>query len=201
MDCQMPVMDGFEATMRIRQGDGPSRHTPIVAVTAGVQEEDRQRCLAVGMDAYVAKPFGADEIAGALRRFVPGAPGSVADQGAAATAAPDLARGKLDEVIIRELLAFTSADFVRELIELFLRNTRAELLALRVSAHVPKERQAIAHKLKGSCFTVGAREMAALCSRLETLTPDTPAAEALGLLNALETEFEDTRNALSAPAR
>jgi signal transduction histidine kinase/CheY-like chemotaxis protein/HPt (histidine-containing phosphotransfer) domain-containing protein len=201
MDCQMPVMDGFEATIRIRQGDGPSRHTPIVAVTAGVQEEDRQRCLAVGMDAYVAKPFGADEIAGALRRFVPGAPGSVADQGAAATAAPDLARGKLDEVIIRELLAFTSADFVRELIELFLRNTRAELLALRVSAHVPKERQAIAHKLKGSCFTVGAREMAALCSRLETLTPDTPAAEALGLLNALETEFEDTRNALSAPAR
>ena len=104
-------------------------------------------------------------------------------------------------MIIRELLAFTSADFVRELIELFLRNTRAELLALRVSAHVPSERQAIAHKLKGSCFTVGAREMAALCSRLETLTPDTPAAEAIGLLNALETEFEDTRNALSAPAR
>jgi signal transduction histidine kinase/CheY-like chemotaxis protein/HPt (histidine-containing phosphotransfer) domain-containing protein len=201
MDCQMPVMDGFEATTRIRQGDGPSRHTPIVAVTAGVQDEDRERCLAVGMDAYVAKPFGPDEIAAALRRFAPGAPGSVADQGAAAAAAPELARGKLDEVIIRELLAFTSADFVRELIELFLRNTRAELLALRVSAHVPSERQAIAHKLKGSCFTVGAREMAALCSRLETLTPDTPAAEAIGLLNALETEFEDTRNALSAPAR
>jgi signal transduction histidine kinase/CheY-like chemotaxis protein/HPt (histidine-containing phosphotransfer) domain-containing protein len=201
MDCQMPVMDGFEATTRIRQGDGPSRHTPIVAVTAGVQDEDRERCLAVGMDAYVAKPFGPDEIAAALRRFAPGAPGSIADQGAAATAAPELARGKLDEVIIRELLAFTSADFVRELIELFLRNTRAELLALRVSAHVPAQRQAIAHKLKGSCFTVGAREMAALCSRLETLPGDTPAAEAIGLLNALETEFEDTRNALSAPAR
>jgi signal transduction histidine kinase/CheY-like chemotaxis protein/HPt (histidine-containing phosphotransfer) domain-containing protein len=201
MDCQMPVMDGFEATTRIRQGDGPSRHAPIVAVTAGVQDEDRERCFAVGMDAYVAKPFGPDEIAAALRRFAPGAPGSVADQGAAATAAPDLARGKLDEVIIRELLAFTSADFVRELIDLFLRNTRAELLALRVAAHVPAQRQAIAHKLKGSCFTVGAREMAALCSRLETLTPDTPAAEAIGLLHALETEFEDTRNALSAPAR
>jgi signal transduction histidine kinase/CheY-like chemotaxis protein/HPt (histidine-containing phosphotransfer) domain-containing protein len=201
MDCQMPVMDGFEATTRIRQGEGPSRHTPIVAVTAGVMDEDRERCLAAGMDGYLAKPFGPDEIAAVLRRFAAGAPGSVADLGAAAAAAPEFARGKLDEAIIRELLAFTSTDFVRELIELFLRNTRAELLSLQVSVQQPAERQRIAHKLKGSCFTVGAREMAELCSRLETLPPETPAAEAIGLLHALETEFEDTRNALGAPAR
>jgi CheY-like chemotaxis protein len=56
MDCQMPEMDGFEATRKIRRSEGASRHTPIVALTAGVLKEERDQCFSAGMDAFLSKP-------------------------------------------------------------------------------------------------------------------------------------------------
>jgi signal transduction histidine kinase/CheY-like chemotaxis protein len=56
MDCQMPELDGYEATAAIRTNEGHLRHTPIVAMTAGARQEDQDRCSAAGMDAYVSKP-------------------------------------------------------------------------------------------------------------------------------------------------
>jgi CheY-like chemotaxis protein len=76
MDCQMPVMDGFEATRIIREREGASRHTHIVAVTANAMEGDRERCLAAGMDDYLAKPFRAGDLRRVLGRWLPGASGS-----------------------------------------------------------------------------------------------------------------------------
>jgi CheY-like chemotaxis protein len=61
MDVQMPVMDGFEATRRIRL-QGKNRMTPIVAITASVMKGDRERCLELGMDGYVSKPVNAAEL-------------------------------------------------------------------------------------------------------------------------------------------
>jgi len=69
MDCQMPVMDGFEATRRIRKGEGIERHTPIVAMTANAMEGDREKCLKEGMDDYIPKPVNHDKIKSVLRRF------------------------------------------------------------------------------------------------------------------------------------
>jgi PAS domain S-box-containing protein len=66
MDCQMPEMDGFAATRVIRQREGNQRHIPIVAMTANAMAEDRQRCLAAGMDGYIAKPMKVGELAAAL---------------------------------------------------------------------------------------------------------------------------------------
>ena len=77
MDVQMPGMDGFTATTAIRAGEhGTTRHIPIVALTAHAMREDRQRCLDVGMDAYLAKPFNANELFEVFEELLPRQNGS-----------------------------------------------------------------------------------------------------------------------------
>jgi signal transduction histidine kinase/DNA-binding NarL/FixJ family response regulator len=74
MDCRMPVMDGFEATRRIRQGEAGVRdpHVPIIAMTADAMEGDRERVLGAGMDDYLTKPIDTTRMAAAIARWVGG---------------------------------------------------------------------------------------------------------------------------------
>ncbi|MCK6550307.1 ATP-binding protein [Myxococcota bacterium] len=73
MDCQMPVMDGYAATQRIRDRErGTGRHVPIVALTANALEDDAERCFASGMDAHLGKPYGLRDLADVLTRCAPG---------------------------------------------------------------------------------------------------------------------------------
>ena len=74
MDCQMPEMDGFTATMEIRRQEGPGRHTPIVALTANALEEERQKCFEAGMDDHLAKPFRRSDLKQMLEKWSGGVP-------------------------------------------------------------------------------------------------------------------------------
>jgi CheY-like chemotaxis protein len=70
MDCQMPEMDGFEATQEIRRREGSSVHRPIIAMTANAMQ-GRERCLGAGMDDYVSKPMRKADLTEALKRHLP----------------------------------------------------------------------------------------------------------------------------------
>jgi CheY-like chemotaxis protein len=72
MDCHMPEMDGYEATLEIREREGRSKHTPIVAITALAMESDRERCLEVGMDDCIVKPIKKEVVFEMIKKFCPG---------------------------------------------------------------------------------------------------------------------------------
>ena len=71
MDCQMPVMDGFEATKAIRALDRPVSKIPIIAVTANVMEGQRDKCIAAGMNDYLPKPINKDVLRKAVDKWIP----------------------------------------------------------------------------------------------------------------------------------
>jgi CheY-like chemotaxis protein len=71
MDCQMPVMDGYEAARAIRALGADARHVPIVALTANALEGDRERCLAAGMNDYLTKPLKRERLRTALEQWLP----------------------------------------------------------------------------------------------------------------------------------
>ncbi len=70
MDCQMPVMDGYKCTAKIREMEGSSKHTTIIAMTANVMEGDKEKCIQAGMDDYIGKPINFDDLFQIIESYI-----------------------------------------------------------------------------------------------------------------------------------
>ncbi|HVU02039.1 MAG TPA: response regulator [Polyangiaceae bacterium] len=182
MDCQMPELDGYEATRQLRRMGGPKSKIPVIAVTAHAVVGERERALMAGMSDYIAKPVSPTALAQLLSKWLP-----VADGPAPSSDAPTEPRPN----------AALSDDVKRsaKVTELFLRFVpgQIESIATGISQKNPNLVKAAAHKLKGSCMAIGATAMARVCASLEP-SPENSAA----LLQTLRTEFSYVRSELLA---
>jgi PAS domain S-box-containing protein len=189
MDCQMPEMDGFEATRLIRQleQEHHSSHTRIVAITANAMPGDRERCLAAGMDDYLAKPLNLEEVEAVVERWLPSAP--VPD----AVAGPE-ETGQASRVIdYGKLLQAFHGDraIVDELVELYIDTTRPLLEQLRQAVESCDGTLTArhAHELKGASTYITAEQMTSLARSLEAAAREERWREALDLLDEMEPAF------------
>jgi CheY-like chemotaxis protein len=147
MDGQMPVRDGYAATAELRRRENGGRHVPIIALTAHTFDGERERCLAAGMDDFVAKPVRADTLAAALERHIE---------------PPVLDTARL-------LDAVGSEDLVAEIVALFLAQatTHLDTIEHAIATNDTDTLARTAHTLKGSAATVGATTIARAATELE----------------------------------
>ena len=163
MDCQMPNLDGYMTTARIREQEGAGERLPVIAMTAHAMKGDRERCLEAGMDDYLAKPLRPDALDEVLERWLGVEPAEPE------TAAQPAIDALIDDARMRTFRD-DYADIVDQLLDLFLNSTPPLLDELRAAADAGdhEELRRAAHKLKGSCQNIGATFMATLCRTIET---------------------------------
>jgi signal transduction histidine kinase/DNA-binding response OmpR family regulator len=153
MDCQMPELDGYEATLRIRASEPPGRRLPIIALTANALPENRARCLEVGMDECLTKPVSPQDIARCLASKL-----AAAQEPAPERLLADIARrlGVAESVAI-------------ELVDLFLRDAPGQLEALREAGDSGDAHRTgrLAHRMLSGLRALELKQSEQLCAALE----------------------------------
>ncbi|HTT02740.1 MAG TPA: PAS domain-containing protein [Steroidobacteraceae bacterium] len=210
IDLQMPLMDGYTATSRMRELEGDGARTPIVALTASAMMGQLERCLQGGMDGLITKPLNITRLREVLDRF-----GLRASEAASECGTPE--PRVLDEAAIAELVTAPAedqplelarlqeitggdAEFSRDLERAFLTNSAA-LLAMMSQCADRGDRQGLcgaAHSLKGASANIHARPLRALCETLETLALSATQNEIRSYLQRLGGERERVVRALQA---
>jgi signal transduction histidine kinase/DNA-binding response OmpR family regulator len=203
MDCQMPEMDGFEAAAEIRRREALSgRHTPIVALTASVVEDGRRRCLAVGMDDYLAKPFTLDQMRAMLTTWLGPRERPAQREHLSlvtqAAAAPD----PIDEQVLASLGRLQTEgrpDIVQHLIELFFKGGSDLLMDLDSGAATGDAAllYRASHALKSASANLGAIALSAHCQELEALSKSGTVTEAARLVKAIREDYRTVEARLS----
>jgi CheY-like chemotaxis protein len=184
MDCQMPGMDGYEATREIRRLEDGTHHIPIVALTAHAIKGSDAKCINAGMDDYLAKPIDTDKLDACLEKYLPG---TFADAGST---------GQEPPVDWESLLDSFGGDtaFARKLVELFV-SSGSELMAVIPEALRRGDYEAVraaAQELKGATANMralAANSVAALC---EAAAGSQDVSKASALAEKLENEMQRT---------
>jgi two-component system sensor histidine kinase/response regulator len=200
MDCHMPELDGYAATVEIRRLEGSGHRVPIIAMTASTMKGDREQCLAAGMDDYVAKPVDPESLSAAIARAMNRV--GARNAGETADGIDEFHRGRRapEPLVDRSMLnerCEGDPQMHRRLVSLFAEQSRAAMadIARAVGTRDPKALHRSAHRLKGNSASVGAVRMAEICERLcragrACRLGDTPA-----MLEELELSAELTHSA------
>lgn len=195
MDCQMPEMNGYEATWQIRENEknrGDNSHIHIVAMTANTEADTREKCRAAGMDDFINKPVQLAVLeAAVLRALAKRAVGKIEDN-------------VIDPFIIANLQRLrlpNKPDPLTALIYIFLHEAPAQLDLMK-EAVAKNEANSLARvlsaasRLKGSAINLGARNLAALADEIEQAAKNWSLAETLPLIDRAKKEFSRVREAL-----
>jgi two-component system sensor histidine kinase/response regulator len=209
MDCQMPVMDGFKATMAIRldeQQRGIGR-IPIIAMTANAMQGDRERCMDVGMDDYISKPIAPAELSRALEQWA-GSPmlreRDLPANSALETASPAVESeteppAKVIDFERMEEFFGDDPDLIQSLFDLYLSTTVTLLEKLRIAI---ENRDVVAvtalsHEAKGSGVNLGIERMAQIAAQMEASSRAADWPRTHKLLSDMETAFVHLQTALA----
>jgi signal transduction histidine kinase/CheY-like chemotaxis protein len=216
MDCQMPLMDGFEATRRIRAAEVAAgrKPMPIIALTANALQGDRERCLDSGMSDFISKPFTMKKLHDALSDATSGLPrrepGAASPEAASLAAPPestaetlaiveDTALPVVDPAHIKELRSLGRPHLIHQAVTMFQKQALENLDQLEAAC---RERdvesiERAAHSLKSSSLSVGGRRFAAAASECEQAARRGAVDTAGRLAGELRPEFAALCRALS----
>jgi len=196
MDCQMPEMDGYEATRCIRRGQGNvmNPEVPIVAITANAMTGDRERCLQAGMDDYMAKPVRMSDFTAMLEKYSgEKLSSSVSDDNESNPKRVDSM--SMDSSIFQETEMLGrlqhDRDVARVIIENFLEDTPQQIIRLKkaISERTSEESFLTAHAIKGAALLVGGWKLSKVAQQIENAAREGDLSQAGQLLTDIEEQF------------
>lgn len=186
MDIQMPLMDGFEATTRIREWEANNQHVPIVALTAMLLEDEIQACSRAGMDGCIAKPFNTDTFFQVLETYISEPKGPDIEKGLHLSAVAD----KLEVLDIQEALPRFGRDreIYRDFLNEFIDSLPERIDQFRTAFFAAnfKELADRAHNLKGVAASIGAKQLSYLSQKLDRISQDGDPSEIQRTLEEIE---------------